>query len=71
MPVIELESNVGRNLESLIDATSLDAVLQALSEIAYVKAEHLQANWGDRPDSPSVRAWKRAGAKLGRLRCGL
>ena len=34
-------------LEMLVDATSVNAVLQALSEVCGLKAEHIESNWQD------------------------
>ena len=34
-------------LENLIDCTSIQAVLEALSDICGEKAEHIRSNWAD------------------------
>ena len=34
-------------VEELVDATSLHAVLRALGETAFAKADHLESNWQD------------------------
>lgn len=41
-------------LESLIDSTSVVAVMQALSEICGEKAEHIRTNW---QDAKLAREW--------------
>lgn len=48
-------------LEEYIDREGLQAVLRALSEICYLKAEHAESNWQDRN---LARAWLRAGTSL-------
>ena len=48
-------------LEGLIDSSSLEHVLNCLSEIAWGKAEHLDSNWQDRN---AARAWERAGERI-------
>jgi len=42
-------------LESLIDRYNMAEVLNALSEIAYEKADHVRTNWND---EPLARAWE-------------
>lgn len=49
------------SLEKLVDHTSLGAILEALSEICYLKAEHVQGNW---LEADLARKWERAGNKL-------
>jgi hypothetical protein len=61
MPRIELETNVGRSLEQLVEANGLFAVLEALAEIAYGKAEQLEATG---QDESLEQAWLAAGRKL-------
>ena len=34
-------------LESIVDSTSIEDVVEALSQICYAKAEHVQSNWQD------------------------
>lgn len=53
-----------RELEALIDGHGARAVLEAFSEIAWGKAEHLQANW---QDEQSAKHWSRLARKL----CGV
>jgi hypothetical protein len=45
-------------LESLIDKSSLRAVIEALSNIAVQKAAHVEETWQDRP---LANQWRRAG----------
>ena len=61
MPEINLETNVGRNLEALVDANGLRAVVEALAAIAYAKADHIQEAWQDRG---LARLWLAAGRRL-------
>lgn len=49
-------------LEKLVDTASLQAVLEALSEICGLKAEHLCANW---QDSLQARLWAQAEGRIG------
>lgn len=49
-------------LEMLVDATSLQGVLMALSEICDEKAEHVQTNWQDRG---LARQWATACGAIG------
>lgn len=51
-------------LEGLIDSTTLASVVEALSEIAYAKAEHLESNW---QDANAAREWRIAGEVLIKL----
>lgn len=50
-------------LENLVDRTSLIEVLEALSEIAGLKQEHVQANW---QDSGLAKAWGQASFHVAR-----
>lgn len=49
------------DLETLVDATSLADVLEALAEIANGKAEHLRANW---QDTQGASLWERAARRI-------
>lgn len=51
-------------LESIIARHGLGAVLLALGEICYVKAEHLRANWQDRV---AAREWDHVGNRCSTL----
>jgi hypothetical protein len=48
-------------VEELVDATSLHAVLRALAETAFAKADHLESNW---QDSATARVWSRLGKRI-------
>jgi hypothetical protein len=48
-------------LEELVDADSLDGVLEALAAICREKADHIRANYDDRS---LARAWAIAGIRL-------
>lgn len=55
-------------IEMIVDATNLNAVLQALSEICGEKALHIQTNYGmDREDDPLARKWASAEGVIGVL----
>jgi hypothetical protein len=41
-------------IEELIDRIGYELVLDLLSAICYLKAQHLRENWGD---DPSARVW--------------
>ena len=45
-------------LEPLIDRASLAMVLEALSQVCWEKADHLQSNW---QDPVTAKAWHKAG----------
>jgi hypothetical protein len=49
-----------RDLESLIDRTSLQEVLMGLSEICSEKADHVETNWQDKPLARALRTVERA-----------
>jgi len=51
-------------LESLIDRASLAMVLEALSQVCWEKADHLQSNW---QDSAAAKTWHKAGNAIDRL----
>lgn len=52
------------HLEQLIDSYGLPRLLGTLSDIAYLKAEHIQNNWQDNTLS---KQWVRIGDKLAKL----
>jgi hypothetical protein len=55
-------------LESLIDKHGLRAVLNEISEICELKAEHLSRNW---QDAVGETLWFRASRKILRVATGL
>ena len=52
------DQELADQLEALVDARGLSAVLVALSEVCYGKAEHLVSNWQEKPAS---NAWAKSG----------
>lgn len=50
-------------LESMIDVSSLNHVLESLATIAREKSEHIESNW---QDAPSARAWRSAAKSIDR-----
>ena len=52
------------DLEDLVDKEGLGAVLLALNEICFTKAEHLRTNW---QDDLAAKRWEKAAALLERL----
>lgn len=57
-------SHIGRNhpeLEQLVDSYGLIAVLRALAEICYEKAEHVRSAW---QDERLGKVWERTGKLL-------
>ena len=46
-PNRDLNQSELHTLEALVDATSIEAVMQGLSEICGAKAEHIAHNWQD------------------------
>ena len=59
-PLSESDRDV---LETFIDQHSLAVVLDALADIAYAKADHVQTNW---QDDVLESAWIAVGGKLSR-----
>lgn len=51
-------------LEALIDHESIVSVLEALADIAYLKAEHVRENW---QDETLGKAWDKTGDALTKL----
>lgn len=56
--------NIGERteLESMIDKTSLGAILEALSDICGEKAKHIRANW---QDNSLAKKWDIACGRIG------
>jgi hypothetical protein len=50
-------------LERMVDAYGLPRVIEALSEIAFLKADHLRQNW---QDNISARTWETDARALSR-----
>lgn len=53
--------NYTRQLEDILDRTSLQDILSALSAICADKAEHVSSNW---QDEALAKAWQRAAEYL-------
>lgn len=51
-------------IEELIDQNSLSAVKEALANVCFEKAEHIQSNW---QDSDLAKTWENAGRKIGNV----
>ncbi len=51
-------------LEPLIDRASLARVLEALSQVCWEKADHLQSNW---QDPVAAKTWRKAGNAIDRI----
>jgi hypothetical protein len=45
-------------IERMIDNIGLEGLLATVSEICYLKAQHIEENWND---TALARAWSRAG----------
>lgn len=58
----ELDAQEREALERMIDNTDIIAVMTALSEICGEKADHIEANWQDKP---LARAWRNACGAIG------
>lgn len=58
----DLNTQERETLEGLIDATSVVAVMQALSEICSEKADHVRTNW---QDAKLARMWDTAAGQIG------
>jgi hypothetical protein len=52
------------DLEELVDASSLSAVIEALALMCREKADHLRSNWQDKN---AARTWERDARKLDML----
>ncbi len=50
------------DLETLLDSTSLQALLTALRDICDAKADHIQENW---QDTGLANAWNKAAVQVG------
>jgi hypothetical protein len=57
MTMTELENAI----EALVDASSLEAVVNALANVAAAKAEHIASNW---QDATTAKVWDRAAREL-------
>ena len=51
----ETFDNLIDDVESLVDRTDLDSVLEALEEMCYLKAEHVREDW---QDENLARVWE-------------
>ena len=51
-------------LEPLIDRASLATVLEALSQVCWEKADHLQSNW---QDPVAAKTWRKASNAIDRI----
>lgn len=51
-------------VEALVDAYSIQDVIQAIVETAYLKAEHLRTNW---QNEGSAREWEAIAKELDRF----
>lgn len=49
------------DLEQMIDATSLEDVIEALAQICHEKADHVQSTW---QDSNLAKQWTKRAQKL-------
>jgi hypothetical protein len=49
------------DIEALIDRAGVSALLDAISDICYGKAGHLEENW---QDANSAKVWERAGKAI-------
>jgi hypothetical protein len=56
---------LARDLEQLMDAASLDTLVELLAEIAAEKAEHIRSNW---QDPMTAKVWDAAARQLGRVK---
>jgi hypothetical protein len=51
-------------LEPLIDRSSLAAVLEALCQVCWEKADHLRSNW---QDHAAAKSWDKAANSIDRI----
>jgi deoxyhypusine synthase len=59
-----IDAELNAEVEELIDAVGLKAVVAAVAAIAHEKAEHLKVNW---QDWPAARDWERRAKELDRI----
>ena len=52
-------------LEDLVDRYTLADVLEALTEVCELKADHLRSNW---QDSNGAKVWSAVGAKVAKVK---
>jgi hypothetical protein len=60
----ELTNGQKLDLERMIDLQSLQAVLEALVEIADAKAQHIRENWPGTNSEPLARAWDHVARRI-------
>lgn len=58
----DLNQNERDQIESIIDATSVKALLEAISDICGEKSEHVASNW---QDGTTSRVWAYAAGVAG------
>lgn len=56
-----MKTEMASQLESFVDEFGVQAVLRALEEISFAKAEHLRSNW---QDAGAAQAWERVAKVL-------
>ena len=56
--------NLQDALETLIDATSVTSVLEAIATVCALKADHIRASW---QDNQTARVWDRTSQQIDRL----
>lgn len=61
MAIINVSDDTLKALEGAIDESSLASVIEALSVIAYEKAEHIRSTW---QDQQTARMWTRNARRL-------
>jgi hypothetical protein len=66
----KLTTEQSTQLELLVDAVGLVAVVEGLSLVCFDKQSHLAENWQD-SSSDSFNVWKRNGKTLARVASGL
>jgi len=61
---MKTEQTLIEQLESLVDSNSVARVLECLSDVCHLKAQHIEENW---QDEALAKLWTKAGVKINQL----
>ena len=56
------ETELGERIEAALDTTTLADFLSEVSDICYLKADHIELNW---QDDGLAKVWRRMSRRLG------
>ena len=57
-------AEIQETLETLIDGSSVETVLDQLAETCFLKADHLRTNW---QDENMAKAWEKLARRIGKI----